>query len=562
MKHWLELIGLRRRSAKVLLTCIVIAAPALNAELSKQSCADLDPRNGLRVATGPAGGAYEKLGISLKEQTDLAKYAGIHLQLCNTGGSIDNTALLAQGAADVGFVQSDNMLDHWLHAMHADPRARGDAGGQTPAAKAIFLVSRLYSERLHLAVGPDSGIYSITNLKGKHIWLGSKGSGSRHLAFEVLRAAGFEDSDIYAMDYCPGCSIQKALADLSSGKVSALFRATSIPQQNRAGNNASQEECDATLEPGTLAYTMCAYPEVRLFGFDETVLHNLTQNPRYCQTLIPRNVYPNQNYAVSTIGVQAMLVTTMESRDPRVEALYTLLKDRRREIEKNVGSRFDLFESKLDSIAAGELSSHVHDQVKKQILPSTTFTLFWRVSVIVAIIVLLGCLLRPGASPQRYEARVRLGVCLILLILVWVALAYSLYKTEGRFSVEYRSPWDASWSVLMHYAHGLQTPTMTSTGREIAFFGLGVFLLLAGWLRSAIIDGLLDRAAKGLGNICGHAEVWVTAVLAVGMNFASEFVPQPNRLFHNSTFWTGRPKTRRNIGSIQGPSCVSRPPGH
>src|SRR5207302_4348662 len=115
-------------------------------------------------------------------------------------------------------------------------------------------------------------------------------------------------------------------------------------------------------------------------------------------------------------------------------------------------------------------------------------------------------------------------------MLVWVALAHSLYKTEALFSVEYRCPWDASWSVLMHYAHGLQTPTMTSTGREIAFFGLGVFLLLAGWLRSAIIDGLLDRAAKGLGNICGHAEVWVTAVLAVGMNFASEFVPQPNRL--------------------------------
>lgn len=530
MKRWLEFRGLRRRSAKMLLAAMAIGGPALHAELSRPSCADLDPKNGLRVATGPVGGAYEKLGVKLKEQTDLARDAGIHLQLCNSGGSIDNIAILAQGAADLGFVQSDNMLNRWLHSVHTDTRVGGATDGNKSALKAISLVTPLYSERLHLLVGPDSGIYSITNLKGKHVWFGSKGSGSRNLAIEVLHAAGFEDSDVRALDYCPGCTIREALADLSLGKVSAVFRTTSIPKQNSARNNASEQECDATLEQGTIAHTMCAYPEVRLFGFDEVVLKNLTQNPRFCPTLIPRNVYPNQNYAVATIGVQALLVTTMESKDPRVGNLYTLLKSRRREIERNIGSQFDLFDTKLDEVAVLELSSHVHDQVKTRLLPSTTLVLFWRLCTIVAIIGVLWFLLRPGARPEAHEARVRLGVCLILLILVWLVLGYSLYETEGRFSMDYRNPWEASWSVLTHYAHGLQTPTMTPAGREIAFFGLGVFLLLAGWMRSAIIDGLLDGAAKGLANTCGQAEVWIMAFVASGVNLPS-LVPRASRLF-------------------------------
>jgi hypothetical protein len=395
----------------------------------------------------------------------------------------------------------------------------------------------LYSERLHLLVDEDSSIYSITNLKGKDVWLGPDQSGSRKLAFEVLRAAGFDDSEIYLMDYCGVCSLQEALADLSSGRVSAVFRTTSVPNQNRAGRKTSLQDCTANL--GTLAHAMCLDPEVRLLGLDENLLQSLTQNPRYSKNLIPRNVYPNQNYAVATIGVQALFVTTMPREDPRVKVLYSLLNAKRAIIEKSIGSRLDLLSEKLDGVVADELSSHVHDQVRDKLLISSKAILLRRLAIMFIIVPVIWLLLRPGAASKRYEARVRFAVCLVSLILLWLALGYALYRTEGPFSVDYSNPWDASWSVLTHYSHGLQTPTMTAAGREIAFLGLGVFVLFVGWLRSALIDDFLDRAAIGVGRICSGAQGWISGLLGLRIKAVFPLVTQPRALFRRgiaSTF--------------------------
>jgi TRAP transporter TAXI family solute receptor len=516
--------GMHNRFTRILLLLMTFAGPLGHATQQPKPCSEPKPE-GLRIATGPVGGAYERLGTALAEP---AAKAGIPLQVCTSEGSIDNEAILSQGRADFGFVQSDNMLDQWFHSAHPGA-SKGiytiDAGHEP---KNILLVSRLYSERMHLLVAEHSGIYSIANLKGKKVWLGPDRSGSRNLAFEVLRAAGFEDTDIHHMDSCSSCSLQQALDDLSSGHIAALFRTTSVPKRNRAGNHSSLRRCEATAESGSLAYTMCVDPEVRLLSLDDTLIRNLTQDARYCETLIPRNVYPNQNYAVATIGVQALLVTTMASDDPRVKAVYSLLDDNRAIIEERTGSRLDLLGQKLDGIAAEELTSHIHDEVINKLLVSSSSILARRVCVILLILIVLWSLLLPNS--KGYETRVRFAACLILLVLLWLALGYALYRTEGPYSVEYRNPWEASWSVLTHYSHGLQTPTMTPAGREIAFVGLGIFVLFVGWLRSALLDGFLDRTTTELGVICLRVHIWISTILRFGLKSVLQLVTLPRDL--------------------------------
>lgn len=528
MNSWLKIATSRLCAASPLLLLIAISGPRLHAE-QLRPCAELDPRDGLRIAAGPAGGAYESLGTAVAQE---AKTAGLPLQLCSSQGSIENIALLSEGKAEFGFVQSDNMLDYWFHAARPNVPNDMHATGIGVKPKEISLVSRLYSERLHLLIGEDSAIYSIANLKGKNIWLGPEGSGSRNLALQVLRAAGFDDSEIYRMDNCKTCTLKKALSDLSSGRLSAVFRTTSVPLGDRTGSPISYSGCNASAM-GLIASTLCENPEVRLFSLDETLLGNLTRNPRYCESLIPRQAYPNQNYAVATIGVQALLVTTMPSADISVRSLYGVLSTKKPFIEDRIGSRLDLLSEKLDGVAMEELSPHVHEQVKHKLLRSRSETLRQRVAVILTVIFLLWLLLRPGAASKSYEARVRFGVCLILIILLWFSLGYALYRTEGQFNLDYSTPWNASWSVLTHYSHGLQTPAMTPAGREIAFLGLGAFVLFVGWLRSALIDDFLDRSATGLARICARVQASIRNSLENWIT--SDFpIPRRRRTVHNA----------------------------
>jgi len=458
--------------------------PALHAQIAKPTCSDLDPKNGLRLATGPSGGSYDKLGEIL---ADKANGAHMPVQLCRTQGSIDNIAAISAGNADLAFVQSDNMLDTWSHT--------GISVSRPDVPQRITLLARLYSERLHLLVNEDGGIYSIANLKMKDVWLGPEGSGSRKLAFEVLHAAGFDDNDIYLMDYCPQCPFDKALGDLVTGKIAAVFRATSVPtRDSRFGKTAEQNCGMSTKSP--IINKMCSDPEIRLFSLNDVLLHDLIQNPRYCPALIPRNVYPNQNYAVQTLGVEAMLVTKMAENDLQVKALYDLLHKNRASIEEDFGTVLDLFDSRLEGSAAQELSSHVHRQVSSRILPSNAKVFLARLSIVFALFLVVWLLMRPSSDANVYRNRLRLGSCLLFLLLLWLFLGCLLFWTESRFNADYNTPWEASWSALGHYAHGLQTPTMTPAGREIAFFGLGAFFLFIGSLRSAVVDNSIDRVAK------------------------------------------------------------------
>lgn len=487
-----------RWAAALLFLILAMGGSQVQAEQPKPvDCPDLRPAGGLRLATGLPQGAYEKFGKSLAEQGRKT-----HIQVCNTDGSIKNIQILSDDQADLAIVQSDIMLDAWSHAERPKTRKGHEIQERRLHPENISLVRWLFSERLHLLVGPDTGIYSVANLKGKRVWLGPEGSGSRNLALEVLNAAGFGDTDF--QDYCPKCLPRQALESLATGEVSALFWTTMVPIPKAFRASAStpetvQDKCNkAWSDVSPIAGLMCEHPEVRLLGLDPNLLYNLTRNPRYVEVVIPRNVYPNQNYAVPTLGVQAMMVTRMAADDARVEEVYELLSSKRKDTERSFGTELDLVNTKLEGESTDILLPHLHAKVSGKLRPSKLLPIIKLLAALAVVAGLSWLFLRPGPGTKAYGTRARVAACLFVLLMLWLGLGLLLFMTERPFSVEYDTFWQASWSVLRHYAQGLQTPTMTPTGREIAFLGLGVLVLFVGWLRSALVDGSLDRLATWL----------------------------------------------------------------
>ncbi|WP_314408869.1 TAXI family TRAP transporter solute-binding subunit [Pseudomonas kuykendallii] len=59
----------------------------------------------LRVCTGGEGGFYESLGQAIGKA--ITKHTGAELEVLNTGGSVENAALLKDGDCDIAVIQAD-----------------------------------------------------------------------------------------------------------------------------------------------------------------------------------------------------------------------------------------------------------------------------------------------------------------------------------------------------------------------------------------------------------------------------------------------------------------------
>jgi TRAP-type uncharacterized transport system substrate-binding protein len=158
------------------------------------------------ITTGPEQGYYQKVCRAIQP---IAKRRGMDVQcLPCSNGSLENVYKLEQGRAEFALVQSDVAHRAW----------KGEYPFEEPHPQ-IQLVSPLFTEKVHILVGPHQYLSSVAQLKGKRVWLGAKDSGSRSSAFAVLRAAGLEFEDVRKM----------AATSMDSRKAFALLRADKPP---------------------------------------------------------------------------------------------------------------------------------------------------------------------------------------------------------------------------------------------------------------------------------------------------------------------------------------------
>jgi TRAP-type uncharacterized transport system substrate-binding protein len=134
------------------------------------------------IATSAKSGYYYSL---CKAMQTAGESRGLTIDCQPSQGSQENVYQLDQGLADFALVQSDVAHRAW----------RGEYPFEETHPN-IKLVTPLFTEKLHILVRPHQYMTSMTQLKGRRIWLGGKNSGSRMSAYTVMLAAGLSSDDL------------------------------------------------------------------------------------------------------------------------------------------------------------------------------------------------------------------------------------------------------------------------------------------------------------------------------------------------------------------------------
>jgi len=164
------------------------------------------PPDSLVMATGAAGGAYERYGEKYRE--NLARY-GVTLELKPTRGAAENFALLRDGRVDVAFVQGGIGVP------------LPDVNGEPP----VVSLGALYYEPMwiFLSAGRPQA-ERLAELAGTRMAVGMEGSGTRALALKLLSEGGAMQD---GTKFLPLGS-DEALAALDANEIDVIFQVAGV----------------------------------------------------------------------------------------------------------------------------------------------------------------------------------------------------------------------------------------------------------------------------------------------------------------------------------------------
>ncbi|GAA4457684.1 TAXI family TRAP transporter solute-binding subunit [Phytohabitans houttuyneae] len=158
----------------------------------------------LRLATGPAGAVYRRIGGALAEHIS-QQVPGATVTTVPSGASTDNIRMLRAGEVQLGLSSLDAMIM---------------TDGSVPDG--ISAICRLYDSHLHLVVMAGSPIEEFRDLAGKRVSLGARDSGTE---FTSVRVLGLRPVSVDGR-YLSQAESAEALRD---GEIDAMFSLTGVP---------------------------------------------------------------------------------------------------------------------------------------------------------------------------------------------------------------------------------------------------------------------------------------------------------------------------------------------
>jgi uncharacterized protein len=282
---------------------LTLAAPAVEAQ---------QPIN---VLTGGTSGIYYPLGIALGKIYD-AKMANVKTQVQATKASVENLILLEQGRGDVAFTIGDSLKAAW--------EGDEDAGFKTKLGK-LRAIAAIYPNYIQLVGTRESGINTVTELKGKRLSVGAPKSGTELNTRAILRAAGMSYADVRKVEYLP-------------------FAESVDLMKNH--------QLDATLQSAGLGVAsvrdLSNAMEVTLVSVPKAIVDRM--GPPFMPAKIPANTYKGQDKDIETAGVANYLVTHSGISDDLVYQMTQALFESLPELAKahDVGKQI-----KLENALAG-----------------------------------------------------------------------------------------------------------------------------------------------------------------------------------------------------------------
>lgn len=256
------------------------------------------------IGTGGVTGVYYPVGGAIAKMLNARREAyGIRASVEATGGSVYNINAVISGDLEFGIAQSDRQFQAWNGTADWDGRPQTEL-------RSVF---SLHPEIVTLVAADDSGIASLSDLRGRRVNIGNPGSGQRGNALDVLGASGLNaDSDLLA----ESLNAAEAPKMLQDGRLDAFFYTVGHP------NGAISE---ATAGKRKVHF-------VPVLGMDAL----LNEFPYYTAVTIPADMYPLASNEEDTpsIGVVTTLVTSSALDDDIVYAITKEVFTRLQEFKK------------------------------------------------------------------------------------------------------------------------------------------------------------------------------------------------------------------------------------
>lgn len=171
----------------------------------------------------------------------------------------------------------------------------------------------LHNEYLTMLVSNKSGIKSFNDFKGKRVYIGNKGSGSRILVDRLFSKAGWKSDDF------------AAIHEEATDKIHDLF---------------CDNKVDAAIyligHPNNIFEKTLAECNVKMVSFSRKEIENYVDNFRHIYpAIIKKGTYAGQKYNVDTFSSQLLLTADSNLDEETVYNFVKIVVDHYREIQEN-----------------------------------------------------------------------------------------------------------------------------------------------------------------------------------------------------------------------------------
>lgn len=394
----------------------------------------------IRLATGNKTGVYYPLGEAIKLVVEKA-YPEIEVKVLSTDGSVHNATKIANGEADLAFIQND--VAYYF--------SEGKRMFEEPSDKMVGIGS-LYTEFIQIVAKRNSGISEIEDLKNKTVRTTSRKGAVYSNASSILLAAGFNLSDITDKRL----TFEESLKALHDRSIDAAFLTAGIPT-----------------------------PVITGFGDDVIIIpirislaRRLRRSyPYFVYGSIPADTYSWQRNKITTVGVRALLVAR---RDLDADIVNKITSTVFGELEAlsdahPVGKKIKLakvIEGMTIPLHPGAKSYYGYHIVKIKILERMGDILAAGICVILLIVVI--------KCRRTISSAVRKSIywhLFVIFLCVYALAAIFMFFCERANQECFDTIWKAFWSTTLYILSGFgDRPPTTLYGRVVSvfIFGLGV----------------------------------------------------------------------------------------
>lgn len=241
------------------------------------------------ILTGGTGGVYYPVGVALatlysKNMKDVQATAQA------TKGSVENLQRLGKNDAEVAITLGDSLSFAW--------NGNEEVGFAKPV-KNLRGMAVLYSNVIQIVASKESGIKSLSDLKGKRMSVGAPRSGTELNTRAVLAAAGIDYKDLGKVEYL----------DFNQSVELIKNRQLDVTLQSVGLGNAALRDLANSVDIVVVPVSAAEAAKI--------------PDKAYSPVTIPANTYKGQTEDVPTVGVANILVTTEKMS---TDAVYQMTK--------------------------------------------------------------------------------------------------------------------------------------------------------------------------------------------------------------------------------------------